>query len=160
MFCCFIIYLGDRKELLGNVNNTGELVNVVHTLLNSVGVVVTGSVQDVLLLLDLLLSPFPVGRTTVLGNGSEDTENTEGGNGFLVKDIELVADGGNGETGSGGKDGTLGNQRVTRQRVEDRLSLLLGFLARHVGVVTGSREVGSDSSNVARGKGRPHPGST
>src|SRR5699024_190490 len=99
-------------------------------------------------------------RATVLGNGSEGTENTEGGNGFLVEDIELVTDGGNGETGSCRKDGTLGNQGVTRQRVEDRLSLLLGLLARHVGVVTGGREVGSDSSNVARGKGRPHPGST
>ena len=120
----------------------------------------TGSVQDVLLLLDLALSPFPVGRTSVLGDGSENAEKTEGGNGFLVQNVELVADGGNRETGSGGKDGGLGNQRVARQRVEDRLGLLLGVLGRDVGVETGGREVGSDGTDVARGKGRPQPGST
>lgn len=152
-------YLGDREELLGNVNNTGELVDVVHTLLNSAGVVVTGSVQDVLVLLNLTLSPLAVSGTTILGNGSENAEKTEGGNGFLVQDVELVADGGDGDTGSGGKDGSLGNQGVARKRVEDRLSLLLGILSRDVGGRTGRRNVGSDGE-VARGQGRPQAGNT
>ena len=153
-----LCYLGDRKELLGNVNNTGELVDVVHTLLNSAGVVVTGSVQDVLVLLNLALSPLAVSGTTILANGSENAEKTEGGNGFLVQDVELVADGGDGDTGSGGKDGSLGNQGVARKRVEDRLSLLLGVL-RDVGGRAGGRNVGSDGE-VARGQGRPQAGST
>lgn len=127
-------------------------------MLDSVGVVGTGSVQDVLLLLDLALSPFPVGRTSVLGDGSENAEKTEGGNGFLVQDVELVADGGDGDTGSGGKDGSLGNQGVARKRVEDRLSFLLGVL-RDVGGRAGGRNVGSDGE-VARGQGRPQAGST
>lgn len=155
-----IIYPGDSEELLGNVNDTGELVDVVNALLDGVGVVGTGSVQDVLVLLDLALSPFPVGGTTVLADGSEDAEKTEGGNSFLVKDVQLIADGGNGKTGSGREDGGLGDQSVTRQRVEDRLGLLLGVLGRDVGVETGGREVGSDGTDVARGKGRPQPGST
>ena len=85
-------------------------------------------------------------------------EKTEGGNGFLVQDVELVADGGDGDTGSGGKDGSLGNQGVARKRVEDRLSLLLGIL-RDVGGRAGGRNVGSDGE-VARGQGRPQAGST
>lgn len=156
MFC---IYPGDSEELLGNVNNAGELVDVVHTLLNSAGVVVTGSVQDVLVLLDLTLSPVPVGGTSILGNGREDAEKTEGGNGFLIQDVELVADGGNGETGSGGEDGRLGDQSVAGQRVEDRLGLLLGVFGGDVGVQTDCRKVG-DGSGVARGQGRPQPGGT
>lgn len=112
------------------------------------------------MLLDLTLSPLLVGRTTVLGNGSEDAEQTEGGHGFLVHDIELIADGRNGETGGGGEDGGLGNEGVAGERVEDRLSLLLGVLRGDVGGRTRRGQGGRDRSDVARGEGRPKPGST
>lgn len=119
-----------------------------------------GSVQDVLVLLDLTLRPFPVSRTTVLGDGREHTEQTEGSHGLLVQHVQLVADGGHGHPGSGGQHGRLGHQRVTGQRVHNRLGLLLGVLRRHVGVETGGCQVGRDGPDVARGKGRPKPGST
>lgn len=151
-------YLGNSEELLSDVNNTGQLLDVVHTLLNSVGVVVTGSVQDILVLLNLTFGPFPVSRATVLGNSSEHAEKTESGNGFLVHHIELIADGGDGETGGGREDGGLGDERVAGKRVEDRLSLLLGVLGGDVGSRAGCGEVSRDGSDVARRKGRSQPG--
>lgn len=120
----------------------------------------TGSVQNVLLLLDLALSPLLVRGTTILGDTSEDTEQTEGSNSLFVKDVELVADRGNGETGSGRKDGSLGNKGVARKSIEDRLGLLLGVLAGDVGGRTGRREVGSDGRDVTGDNSRSEPGST
>lgn len=110
------------------------------------------------MLLNLTLSPLAVSRTTVLGNSSENAEQTEGGNGFLVHHVELVADGGDGETGGGREDGGLGDQRVSGEGVEDRLSLLLGVFGRDVGSRASCGEVGRDGSDVARRKGRPQPG--
>lgn len=153
-------YLRNSKELLGDVNNTRELLDVVHTLLDSAGVVGTGSVQNVLVLLNLTLSPLAVDGATVLGSGSEDAEKTEGSNGLLVHDIEFIADGGNGDTGGGGDEGGLGDQAVAGESVDNRLSLLLGVLGGDVGGRTRRGQAGSDGSDVARGKGRPEPGST
>lgn len=154
------MYLGNSEQLLGELNNAGELLDVLHTLLNGVGVVGTGSVQDVLVLLNLTLSPLTVSRTTILGNGSEDAEKTESSNGFLVHNIELVADGSDGDTGSGREDGGLGDQRVAGEGIDDGLSLLLGVLGGNVGDRARRGQGGSDGSDVARGKGRPEPGST
>lgn len=122
--------------------------------------VVAGSVQDVLVLLNLTIGPLAVGRATVLSSGSEDAEQTESSHSLLVHDIELVADGGNGDTGGGGEEGGLGDQSVAGERVEDRLGLLLGVLGGNVGGRTRRGQAGSDGSDVARGKGRPEPGST
>jgi len=119
-------------------------------------VVGTGSVQDVLVLLHLTLSPLAVSRATKLGNGGEDGKQTEGGDGLLVHHVELVADGGDGQTGGGGQGGGLGHQRVTGNGVQDGLSLLLGGLGGNIGGRTGrgqdrdGRDAGSD--------GRPQPG--
>lgn len=153
-----LIYLGNSEELLGDLNNTSKLLDVVHTRLDSVGVVGTGSVQDILVLLDLALSPLTVHGTTVLSSGGENAEKTESSNGFLVHDIELIADSGNGETGSGGEGSGLGDQGVAGEGIENRLSLLLGVLGRDVGGRTRHGQVG-DGSDVAR-DGRPEPGST
>jgi len=65
-------------------------------------------------LLGLTLGPFLVSRATGLAQGSEDTEQTESNDGFLVQHVELIADGGNGQNGTGGKNGGLGNEGVTR----------------------------------------------
>ena len=154
------MYLGNSEELLGELNNAGQLLDVLHTLLDGVGVVGTGSVQDVLVLLDLTLSPLTVSRATVLGNGSEDAEKTESSNGFLVHNIELVADGSDGDTGSGREDGGLGDQGVAGKSIDDGLSLLLGVLGGDAGVRARRGQAGSDGSDIARGKGRAEPGST
>lgn len=120
----------------------------------------TGGVQDVLVLLDLTLSPLAVHGTTVLRSGSEDAEKTESSHGFLVHDVEFVADGGDRDTGSGGKEGGLGDQRVSGHSIKDGLGLLLGVLGGDVGVEASRGQVGSDGSDSARGEGRAEPGST
>ena len=106
------MYLGNSEELLGEVNNTRELLDVVNALLDSIGVVGTGSVQDVRVLLDLGISPLLVGRASVLGNSGENAEQTESSNGLLVHHVKLVADGSNGETGGSGEEGGLGDEGV------------------------------------------------
>lgn len=120
----------------------------------------TSGVEDVLVLLDLALSPLLVDGTTVLGSGSEDAEKTEGSDGLLVHDIELVADGGHRETGGGGEDGSLGDEGVAGESIDDRLSLLLGVLGGDVGGRTRRGQGGRDGSDVARKESRPEPGST
>lgn len=124
--------LGNFEKLLGDLNNTAELLDVLHTRLDGVGVVATGRVQNVFVLLRLTLCPLSVGGTAVLAEGSEYAEQTEGDDGFLVQHVKLVADGGDRQTGTGRQNGGLGNQRVSGKRVNDRLRLLRGFLSRHV----------------------------
>lgn len=154
-------YPGNLKKLLSDINNARQVVDVVNPRLNSVGVVGTSSVQKVLVLLNLTLSPLPVRRATVLGNATKNAKNAENNNGLLVHYVELVADGSNGKTRGGGKDSRLGDQAAAGNRVEDRLGLLLGVFRRDVGGVTGRGEVGSDGSETAGGEnGWPHSGGT
>lgn len=119
-----------------------------------------GIVQDVLVPLDLALSPLPVHRATVLGDAGEDAEDTEEDDGLLVDDIELVADGSDGKTGRGGESGRLGDQAAARDGVEDRLGLLLRVLRRDVRVRADGGEAASDGDEVASGQSRPQPGGT
>jgi hypothetical protein len=77
-------HLGNLEELLGDINNSVQLLNIVNALLDGVGVVGTRSVQDVLVLLNLAIGPLLVYGTAVLSNSGEDAEQTESGNGFLV----------------------------------------------------------------------------
>lgn len=153
-------YLGNLEQLLGDLNNSAQLLDVVNALLDGVGMVGTGSVQDVLLLLNLALSPLLVCGATILGDSSEDTEQTEGGDSLFVEDVELVADRSNGETGTGGEDSGLGDEGAARKSIQDRLGLLLGVLAGDVGGRTGRGEVGSDGRDVAGDNSRSEPGST
>lgn len=149
-------HLGDSEQSLGNLNNTGHLLDVVNAGLDGAGVVGTGSVQDILVLLNLTLSPLAVSRTTVLGNGSEDGEQTESSNSLLVHHVQLVADGSDGQTGGGREDGGLGDKGVTGNRVQDRLSLLGGVLSGNVGG-RADRGDGRDDRS-AEGNGRPQTG--
>lgn len=87
--------------------------------MHGVGVVGPGSVQDVLVLLHLALGPLAVRWPTVLGHTRKDGQQTEGGDGLLVEDVQLVADGGDGQAGGGGEDGGLGDQGVARNSVEN-----------------------------------------
>ena len=153
----FVAYLGDLEELLGDLNNIGQLLDVLDALLDGVGMVGTSGVQNVPLLLDLALSPLLVQRATVLGEGSKDAENREGDDGFLVEDVELIADSGNGKTGSSREDRGLGSHGLTGQGVEDRLGLLLRVLARDVRGRPGHGQVRGDGTDR---QGRPQPGCT
>lgn len=149
-------YLGNSEQLLGDINNTRHLLDVVNALLYSVGVVSTGSVEDVLVLLDLAVSPLAVSRATVLGHGGEDGKQAEGGDGLLVHHVELVRDGGDGQTGGGGQGGGLGNEGVAGDGVQERLSLLLRVLGGDVGG-RASRGQSRDGRDTG-GNGRPQPG--
>lgn len=118
----------------------------------------TGSVQDVLVLLDLTLGPLAVGGTTVLANSGEDRQQTESSDGLLVHNVQLVADGGNGQTGGGRQGSGLGDQGVAGDGVQDRLRLLSGLLGGNVGSLTRGGQVGSDGRDTTGGKGRPKSG--
>jgi hypothetical protein len=151
-------YLGNSEKLLGDLNNAGHLGDVVDTLLNSVGVVGTGSIQDILVLLDLTLGPLGVSGATVLANSGEDRQQTESGDGLLVHDVQLIADGGDGQT-SGGREGSgLGDQGVAGDGVENGLGLLRGILGGNVGGRARGGQAGSDGRDTTGGKGRPKSG--
>lgn len=150
--------LGDFKELLGNVDNTTELLHVLNASLDSIGVVGTSRVQNILVLLRLTLSPLPVHGATIFAESSEDTDQTECDDSFLVENVKLVADRGNRETGSGRQDGGLGDERVAGQGVNDGLGLLLGLLSGNVRGESRCREVGCDGREVAGDESRPDAG--
>lgn len=151
-------YLGNSEQLLGNLDNARHLGDVVNTLLNSVGVVGTGSVQDVLVLLDLTLGPLAVSGTTVLADCGEDRKQTESSDGLLVHDVQLVADGGDGQTGDGRQGGGLADQGVAGDGIQNRLRLLRGLLGGNVGGLTRGGQVGSDGRDTTDGKSRPKSG--
>jgi hypothetical protein len=102
-------------------------------LLDSVGVIGPGGVENILLLLDLTLCPLLVHRATILSDGCEDTEKTECCNSLLVENVELVADRGDRKTSTGGEDGRLRNKGVSRQGIYYRLGLGFGILSWNIG---------------------------
>lgn len=118
----------------------------------------TSSVQDVLVLLDLALGPLAVSGTTVLSNSGEDGQQTESGNGLLVHDVQLVTDGGDGQTGSGRQGSGLADQGVSGDRIEDGLSLLSGLLGGDIGNRARRGQIGSDCRDTMGGKDRPKSG--
>jgi len=112
-------FLRDSEQLLGDVNDTSQLLDVLNASLDSRGVICASRVQDVLDLVDLTLGPLLVHWSTVLSNGEENAAQTESDNGLLVDDIVLVAERVDGGTGTGGEDGSLGDQRVSWEGVND-----------------------------------------
>lgn len=145
-------YLGNLEQSLGDVDNAGHLLNVLDTGLDSLGVVGTGAVKDVLDLLVLGLSPFLVAGATVLDESSPDGEQADGNDGLLVHDIVLIAEGVDAETGGAAEESGLAEQVVAGERVEDALGLLLGLLSRHVARVADSG--GGESGKRSAGDGR------
>lgn len=143
-----LAYLGDSEKVLGDVDDTAEVLNALDALLHGSSVVGTGGVQDAGDLLNLLLCIAGPGWTGVFGDGPEDGQQREGDDGLLVDDVKLVADGEGAHTGGGGEHGGLGDGAVTGHgyRIEQRLGLLLGVLLGKVGLVAG---LGSDAGNGA-----------
>lgn len=109
---CSMPYLGDREEVLGDVDDTAEVLDALDALLDGGSVVSTGRVQDAGDLVDLLLRIAGPGRAGILGNGPEDGQQRKGDDGLLVDDVELVADGEGADTGGGGEYGGLSDGAV------------------------------------------------
>lgn len=101
--------------------------------------ILAGSVQDAGDLIDLGLRIAGPSWTGVFSDGPEDGQQAECDDGLLIDNVELVADRGCADSGSGGEYGGLGDGAVAghRYRIKKRLGLLLGVLLRQIGVVAG-----------------------
>jgi hypothetical protein len=125
--------LGDSEEILGGLNDTAEVGDAADAALDGVGVVVARGVQDVLDLGGVVVGKLLVHGADVVVDTEVDGHEREEDNGLLVDDVELVADGCDGKTSSGGKDTDLAGDGVTGQRVQDGLCDLLGLLLGDLG---------------------------
>ena len=150
-------YLGNGEKVLGNVDDTGHLLDVLNAGLDGLGVVRPGAVEDVLDLLVLSLSPGLVAGATVLDDSTPDGEQADGDDGLLVHDVVLVAQGVDAEGGAGAEDGGLAEQAVAGEGVNDALGLLLGLLGGDIArVADGS---GGNGREGTAGDGRSEEGS-
>lgn len=122
----FSRFLGDGKEVLGNVNNTSQLGDRVNPLLDSLCMVRPSTIQDVLNLLGLSSRPLGVRWPTVLPHRPEDREKAEGDDSLIVDDVELVGDSRHGDTRGGGEDSSLGGEGAAWEGVENGVGLALG----------------------------------
>ena len=151
--------LGDSEEVLGGLDDTTEVRDTADAALDGVGVVVTRSVQDVLDLVGVVLGELLVHGADIVVDTEVDGEEGEEDNGLLVDDVELVADGGDGKTSTGGENADLGGDAVTGKGVQDGLCGLLGLLLRDLGILLargGGRE-GEGGRGGAEGEGRTGP---
>lgn len=124
--------LGNGEQVLGNVNNTTHLLDILDAGLDSLGVVGAGAVEDVLDLLILSLGPGLVSGTSVLDETTPDGDQAESDDRLLVHDIVLIADGVGAETGGAAEDGCLAEQAAAREGIDEALGLLLGVLGGYV----------------------------
>ena len=83
-----------------------------------------------------------------MSDSPEDGEQRKRNNRLLVDNVDLVADGCNGETCTSGEDGCLGGDAATRKGVDDGLSLRLRVVLRNVGL-----EACGDKGSVCGGNG-------
>lgn len=102
-------HLGNLEQLLGDLNNIAQWLDVLDSCLDGLGVPCPGGVQDILEFLLGVLAPFLVHGTTILEDTVEDSQQTEGDDGFLVENVEFVADCPYGDTSTSGKDRGLGS---------------------------------------------------
>lgn len=147
-------HLGDLEESLSDVNNTAKLLYALNASLNSFGVVGAGRVQDTLDLVDLAIGPLLVRWSTILKDSSPDAEQAECNDCFLIYDIVFVAEGVDSKASSGGQNRGLRHQRVSGQRIKDRLSLLLGLFCRDARCGSGAREGCCECWESTRREGR------
>lgn len=149
--------LGNLEQVLGDLNNAAHLLDVLNTALDSLGVVGTGAVEDVLDLVVLRLGPLLVGRATVLDQTTPDGEKADGDDGLLVHDIVLVAEAVDGKTSGAAEDGSLAEKAVAGDGINDALGLLLGLLGRDTALV--SRGGSGDGRDGSASEGRSEEGS-
>lgn len=126
--------LGHGKEVLGGLDDILELVDVTDSLLDGVGVLVSGGVEDGSHVLNVSIGPRGVTRASELGDnnnkGGKDTEN----DGLIVDNVQLVGDGVDGSEDTGGEHTSLGQNVVAGDGVQDGGGLGLGV--NLVGVVS------------------------
>ena len=124
--------------------------------------VVPRRVENILDLISLSIRPLLVHRPRVIVHSPVDCQQREHDNRLFVDDVELVADGCDGETRAAGEDRRLGGDAVARERVEDvgggvfRLSLWwLGVLGACYGGGEGGyrRSDGADREGWASAGG-------
>lgn len=96
--------LRNLEKLFRNANNFAQWLDVFDTLRDGIRMIGAGSIQNVLLLLNLCVRPLLMQRARELEDGGEDTEKAESSNSLLVYDVEFVADRGNGKTSTSGQD--------------------------------------------------------
>lgn len=130
-------HLGHGKQVLGNVNDAAQVLDAVDARLDGIGVLVARRVQDALDLIMVALGPLSVHGASVGVDTPVDGQEGEEDDALLVDDVELVADGRNGQAGARGQDGRLGGDAVAREGVEDRRRGILGLFLRHAGLEAG-----------------------
>jgi hypothetical protein len=139
-------HLGDLEEGLGDVYHTAEVLDALNALLDGLGVVGAGGVEDAGDLVDLRLRIAGPGGAGVLSDSPEDGQEGKGDNGLLVDDVELVANSRGRDTGGGRENGGLGGDAVAGEGINERLSLLLGLLLGDVGGIAGRDGDGRDGA--------------
>jgi hypothetical protein len=113
------MYLRNLKKLLGNFNNSAQLLDVVNALLDRVGMIGTCSIENVLVLLNLAFSPLPIHRAAVLGHACENAEKAECHNRLFIYHVEFIANRCDGKTSCGGNYRSLRNERAARNGIKD-----------------------------------------
>lgn len=125
-------HLGDLEQLLCDLDDVAQRLDILDSGLDGLDVAFPCRVQDVLVLGDGGGSPLAIGRTSIFKDSVEDAQQAKGHDTFLVDHVQLIADGPDRDTGACGKDGSLAGDGRPGERVEDRLSLLLGFFGGNV----------------------------
>lgn len=118
----------------------------------------TGGVEDTRNLVNLRLSVARPGRASIVSNSPEDGDKGNGHDGFLIYDVEFVANCRSAQTSGSREDGGLGDGAIAGQRINERLGLLLRVLGRDIGVVAGRRDGGCDGREGAERKSWPKSG--
>lgn len=148
--------LGNSKEVLCDVNHTTEVLDVVDPALDGIGVVLPRRVQDVLDLVRVAVAEVLVHGPDIVVDSPVDGQKREKNDGLLVDDVDLVADGRDGDTGAGGEQADLAGQAVAGQGIEDRVRGVLGIFLRDAGggLLVGAAGGGSVEGGGEGGRGR------
>jgi hypothetical protein len=87
------VYLRDLKQLLRNLHNITQRLNIFNPLLHGSRMTLSRLIQNILDFLNLSIRPFLVHRPTILEDPVENAQQAECHDGFLVKNVEFIADG-------------------------------------------------------------------
>lgn len=92
----------------------------------------SSGVENLLDLPGLVVRPVLVHRPSVGKDPVEDRQETEGDDGFLVDDVQLVGDGPDGHASGCGENGGFAGHAGTWKSIDDGLRGAFGVLRRHV----------------------------
>ena len=109
----------DLEEVLRHINHTAQLFDVIDSVLYSFRMALPCRVQDAFHLADLSISPLAVHWPAVSSNRPKNAQSAKHDDRLFIDNIDLVADGKNGQGGARGQNGGFGDERGSRQRVDD-----------------------------------------